>query len=151
MAVDYTAFVGNFPEFADAAQFSQAEVTFWLTLATKLQDLGRWGDLYDFGQQLFTAHNLVLQGQATQAASVGGAIGLVQGAVTGGTVDKTSYTRDPGAAMDPKSGHWNLTTYGLRYIALVRMIGAGPVQIGVGCGAGLGTTAWPGVIPPVWG
>jgi hypothetical protein len=127
------------------------EIQFWIDLGKKLINTCRWGDLAAYGLQLFVAHNLALEN-----ARCGGAAstpGMILGPITSAAVDKVSYSRDASAAMDPKNGHWNLTTYGLRYIYLVRMVGAGPLQIGVPPGGSnhAGGIAWPGVlIPPAW-
>ncbi len=150
MTVTVATFRANFPEFASDTTYPDTEVEFWLGLALLLHDAGRWGNLLDYGVQLFIAHNLSLQAQSAAASGGGQAPGQIQGPLTSASVDKVSYSRDPGAAMDPANGHWNLSTYGLRYIRLVRMIGAGPLQVGVPLydssqPSGLG---WPGVIFP---
>jgi hypothetical protein len=36
---------------------------------------------------------------------------------------------DTTAGIVPEAGHWNLTTYGMRFIQLVLMFGAGPIQV----------------------
>ena len=36
---------------------------------------------------------------------------------------------DTTAAMEPDAGHWNLTIYGVRYVRLVNMVGAGGMQL----------------------
>jgi Protein of unknown function (DUF4054) len=120
----------TFPAFADVVAYPDPQIQFWIDLAAYLHDPGRWGELLDYGVQLFVAHNLTLEISNTRAGQVGAVPGQVTGAVTSGSVDKVSYSRDPGAAMDPASGHWNLSTYGLRYVRLIRMVGAGPVHVG---------------------
>lgn len=151
MTVTAASFRANFPAFASTTTFPDTEVNFWIALGVLLHDAGRWGNLLDFGIQLFVAHNLSLEAGSNAASAGGQTPGQIQGPLSSATVDKVSYSRDPGAAMDPANGHWNLTTYGLRYIRLVRMIGAGPLQVGVPLydssqPDGLG---WPGVIYPV--
>ena len=72
--------------------------------------------------------------------------------VSGGTVDKVSYTRDVAAVMEENAGHWGMTMFGLIFLRLQRTVGAGPVQVGVpfGFGSGLPQSAslyngaWPG-------
>lgn len=151
MTVTIQGFREAFPAFSNTATYPNPEVQFWLELGQKLLNAERWGDVYDYGLQLFMAHNLSLEYQATMGGA-GQAPGQVIGPTTSASVDKVSYSRDPGAAMDPANGHWNLTTYGLRYIRLVNMFGAGPIQVGVPPG---GTNnpypfAWPGVLPQPW-
>jgi hypothetical protein len=144
MTVTVASFRANFPEFANDALYPDAQVTFWLSMATILVG-PRWGSLIDFGIQMFMAHNLSLEYGAMQASAGGQAPGQVIGPLSGGSVDKVSYQRDPGAAMDPSNGHWNLTIYGLRYVRMLRMVGAGPVQVGAPTGAECwDNAAWPG-------
>lgn len=142
MTVTAASFRAAFPEFANTGNYPDPQVDFWIALGVLLCG-PRWGRLLDFGIQLFVAHNLSLEFNAMKAAATNQNPGFVVGPVTGGAVDKVSYQRDPGAAMDPANGHWNLTIYGLRYIRMVRMVGAGPVQVGVPLGA-CSNGAWPG-------
>lgn len=151
MAANVVTFRESFPEFSDALVYPPAEVNFWLTLGTKLLSVERWGNVFDFGQMLFVAHNLSLQFSAKQNARAGQQPGQVIGAITSASVDKVSYSRDASAAMDPSNGHWNLSTYGIRYIQLVRMMGAGPVYVGAPtANDGASAFAWPGPMPGPW-
>jgi hypothetical protein len=143
-----------FPAFADDLAYLGPEIDFWIALGTNMINVGRWGNLASFGLQLFVAHNLSLEAARCGQGAASGP-GAILGPLTSATVDKVSYSRDSSAAMDPKNGHWNLTTYGLRYIQLVRMVGAGPLHIGAPLGAsnyGYGG-AWPGpdIYPPMSG
>lgn len=125
-------FRAAFPEFSNVANFADPEVQFWLDLSGKLIDQNRWGSAFDFGQQLFMAHNLSIGFTNQIAVSSGQQPGQVSGAITSASVDKVSYSRDAGSAMEPKNGHWNLTNYGLRFVQLMRMMGAGPIHVGGG-------------------
>lgn len=149
MTVTVASFRAAFPEFASMTTYPDPEVTFWLDLGLLLLNVERWGNLFDYGHMLFMAHNLALQFNSKKASASGGNPGNVQGPQTAGAVDKVSYSRNPGLAMDPKNGHWNLTIYGLQYINLVNMVGAGPLQVGVplgGAAADYYPGAWPGPI-----
>lgn len=146
MTATPASFRAAFPEFSSTATYPDAQVNFWLALSGKLLNAERWDDLLDFGQQLFVAHNLTLWFNAKRAAALGQNPGAVLGTVTSGTVDGVSYTRDAASVMDPANGHWNLSSYGLRYRDLVRMIGAGPVHVGNEGGQVI-VGGWPGVIP----
>lgn len=150
MAVTIDGFRGAFPVFQDPLNFPDPEVQFWLDLGTKLLSAERWADLLDYGLQLFMAHNLATEFAATNAGANGGVIGGIVGPVTSAAVDKVSYSRDPQGAMDPKNGHWNLTIWGLKYIKLVRLVGAGPIQVGVSVGDTNWPQfpGWPGVVLP---
>lgn len=146
MTVTAASFRMTFPEFADTVKYSAPQVDFYLDLGSKLMNAARWGNLFDFGQQLFAAHNLSLEAVAQRNANMGGNPGSVEGPQTSGNVDKVGYARNPGLAMDPKNGHWNLSTYGLRWVAMVRLVGAGPVYVGApnGAGSDFNQGAWPG-------
>lgn len=146
MTVTAASFRVNFSEFSDVAKYPTPEIDFWLGLGLLLLNADRWGTALDYGLQLFVAHNLSLQFDSKLAAASGQNPGKVVGNLTSGSVDKVSYTRDTSSAMDPKNGHWNLSTYGLRYIRLVMMIGAGPVYVGTPSAAELSqyAGAWPG-------
>ncbi len=140
---------GNFPAFKDNTEYPDPVINFWITYAKLFHDVGRWGTALDIGIQLFVCHNLSLEFNANHAAKRGQNPGFVIGPVTAGSVDKVSYSRDPSSAFDPAAGHWNLTTYGLRYWKLLMMMGAGPVQVGVPTeqDLNLGQGAWPGPFP----
>ena len=132
MTVTVQTFRAAFPEFSGntSTAYPDPEVQFWLDLSAKLLDQSRWADLYDYGRQLFMAHNLALGFSSKADAAMGQSPGQVKGAVTSASVDKVSYSRDAASVMLTDAGHWNLTTYGIRYKQLVRMVGAGPYQVG---------------------
>lgn len=147
MTVTVASFRQAFPAFANTTLYPDPQVQFWITLAEQLQNTERWGNLFDTGVQLFTAHNLVLEYQSNKAGPLNQKPGQIEGAVSSGSVDKASWSRDNSAAMEADAGHWNLSVYGLRYIRLLRMLGAGPVQVGVpmgGTSADWYPQAWPG-------
>lgn len=144
-----------FPAFMDPGCYPDYMVDIWMKLAAKLHDAARWGELLEFGVHLFVAHNLALEFGVTQGVLRGQTPGQILGPVTSGSVDKVSYSREINSLMEPGAGHWNATIYGLRYIRLVRMVGAGPVQVGADPSMTnepiASMTAWPGVIPPPFG
>ena len=149
MTVTSASFRSNLTEFADASRFPESQVTYWLGLAAKLvANTSRWGNLIDDGIQLFIAHNLTLERRAMDEADNGAAPGLSTGMINNKSVDKVSVGYDTTSAMELDAGHWNLTIYGMRYIRLARLIGAGPVQVGTpDCdpSGALGSSgAWPG-------
>jgi hypothetical protein len=148
MTTTPASFRGAFPAFANMTTFTDPQINFWLGFASHFFNIPRWGDLLDYGVMLFVAHNLSLEFNSIQSAGRGLNPGFVTGPVTSGSVDKVSYSRDVSSALDPKNGHWNLSIYGLRYIRMVALIGAGPIQVGVpgpGDPAQWGYNgAWPG-------
>jgi hypothetical protein len=150
MTASIPAFRGAFPPFSNTTKFPESEIKFWLDLATKLHNPMRWRNVLDEGIYLFTAHNLSIEFNAKTSACAGQSPGSIVGTVTSGSVDRVSYSRDASSAMDPKNGHWNLSSYGLRWIRLSRMMGAGPVYVGAPGPEELSASigAWPGVIYP---
>lgn len=100
--------------------------------------------LYDVGTELFVAHNLVLERQAAKAANRGAPPGVSRGAIGSESAGGASVSYDTSSGLLTDAGHWNLTTYGTRFVELVRLVGAGPVQVGWGHSpVGVGP-AWPG-------
>ena len=146
MTVTVASFRADFTEFSDVGIYSDSDVQFWLKYALLLLNADRWKSLLDLGTELFIAHNLVLEQQAKAAAANGGAPGISTGMVSAKSVDKVSISYDTNSALEKDAGQWNLTTYGTRYYRMMRMFGAGPIQVGIGNSPAF--SAWPGVIPP---
>ena len=150
--VTVSQFRQNFQAFKNANCFPNQVVAFWLSVAEKLINNARWGDLTDVGVQLFTAHQIALERQALDAANAGGVPGQATGLINSKSVDKVSVGFDTQGGAELDAGHWNLTTYGSRYIRLARMMGTGGLQIGVGCLPGDSSlssyNAWAGVWTP---
>jgi hypothetical protein len=146
MAVTVASFRQNYPEFASVAKYPLSGFTYYANLAGLLLNATRWGNLIDVGTELFIAHNLAIEAQAQAAAASGSPPGISAGPISAKSVDKASVNYDTNAGLEQDAGHWNLTTYGTRFIKLARMAGAGPVQIGAnGCVPPLSSAgAWPG-------
>lgn len=146
----------DLPEFASAALYPPAVITYWLSIAKLLLNPNRWDDtpaatgeptmLY-FGAEMFVAHNLVLERQAEAAASRRGIPGQASGPISSKSVGPLSISYDTGAAAELEAGHWNLTVYGQRFVRLARMVGAGGIQVGVGFAPFGSMGAWPGPWP----
>lgn len=159
-----TVFRSRFPGFQNPALYPDSQISFYLALAGKMLVADRWGNVLEEGQQLFTAHFLALD-QLAMRAGVGGIAGTAVGVLTGGTVDKVTYSRDVQSIMEDGAGHWGMTTYGLQYLRFARMMGAGPMQVGLPFGANAGnsgylgqggigqsaTAGWPGPMPGMGG
>lgn len=147
MSVTVASFRGAFPAFASTAIYPDAQVQMYLDMSLQLQDVNRWGTMMDYGTQLFTAHNLTLDYPSNKVGALGQKPGEIEGPVTNGSVDKVSYGRNPQAALNPKDGHWNLTSFGIRYVRLIMMFGAGPQHVGIPLGGSDPNwfpQAWPG-------
>lgn len=111
----------------------------------------------DFATELFVAHNIELEKQAVENASTGGDPGTGRGVIASKSIGGVSVSFDTSQIVDPNSGFWGLTTYGLRFIRLARLRGSGPIQVGIGVapaflifnsfGLSGSYNAWPGPWP----
>ena len=129
MTVTVDSFRANFCEFSDVNAYRDDDIAFWLMYANLLLNANRWASLLDLGLQLFVAHNLVLERQAKTASLNGAPPGLATGIISAKSVDSVSISYDTNSAMEKDAGQWNLTTYGQRYFRMMRMFGAGPIQV----------------------
>ena len=127
--MDAATFRADFPEFSSSVTYPDAQVNLWLGHAARLLPSDRWEDSLDLGTELFTAHYLALGRRDQMTANVGGVPGTVTGPQASKSVDKVSSSANTGAVILDNAGHWNMTTYGIRFLQLARMIGAGGVQI----------------------
>lgn len=134
MTVTPSSLRGNFPEFSNATNYPDSLVGFWLGVSDNLMlpAAQRWGNMYDFGIQLLTAHHLVLARRAIVTASNGGVPGVTSGAIANKAVDKVSVGYDSSNVTLDKGGMWNLTEYGIQFLQLSRQIGSGGFQ-STGC------------------
>jgi hypothetical protein len=69
---------------------------------------------------------------------------MITGVINSKSVDKVSIGYDTAGGIEAGAGHWNLTIYGTRLIKLIKMVGAGPVQVGIGCTPMYSGSAWSG-------
>ncbi|MDW3684900.1 DUF4054 domain-containing protein [Cupriavidus sp. CV2] len=127
--MDAAQFRQDFPEFSDTTRYTDAVVDFWLIVAVSLVNECRWGVLTDQGIELVTAHHLVLAARDEAAENVGGIPGQMTGPLASKSVDKVSSSYDTGAATIEDGGFWNLTSYGVRYLTLAKLMGMGGVQL----------------------
>lgn len=127
--MDAATFRQDFPEFADPQVYPDPQVAFYIRVAEKLLPECRWGEMLPYAIELFVAHHLAIGRQNEQAASVGATPGAVKGPATSKAVDKVSVSYDAGSVALDDGGFWNLTTYGIRFLQLARLFGAGGVQL----------------------
>jgi len=118
-----------FPEFADTTKYPDSQVEFWMTVAVSLVNPERWGVLTDNGIALVTAHHLVIANQDQSVATASGTPGEVKGATASKSVDKVSVSYDTKSVTIDGAGFWNMSKYGIRYITLAKMFGAGGLQL----------------------
>lgn len=150
MTITTASFRIDFPEFTSDVLYPDSVLNYWLNLGGLLLNADAWGisaatatnpptALFDIGLELFAAHNIVLEKQAANAAATGGDPGLNTGPVASKAVGPVNISYDTQAGIAADAGHWNLTTYGTRFIKLARMMGMGPVQVNIGsCYGGYG-------------
>lgn len=148
MAVTTASFRTKFVEFADLGRFPAWMIDYYVGLSAKMiNNPARWGELEDDGRMLFVAHHAVLERKALDSVASGGVPGVSTGVINSKSVDKVSVGYDTSAGTEEGAGHWNLTIYGLRLKSLMNMMGAGPVQVGVGCSSSGSAWAGPGTWP----
>lgn len=129
MALTSTQFRFDFPEFANPVQFTDGVITSWITTAGLLLNACKWGNLLTLATELLVAHNITLSARDQAAALAGGVPGEMTGAVSSKSVDKVSVGYDTNSAALLNAGDYALTTYGIRYLRLARMVGAGGSQL----------------------
>lgn len=127
--MDKEAFRCNFPEFTDESAYPDSLLDFWAVVAEGIVDDCRWGDMRDNALGLVLAHYVSLAIADQQAAIKGAIPGTNNGAVTQKKVGEASVSYDAINNSESGAGQWNKTTYGVRYISLTKLIGAGCVQL----------------------
>lgn len=137
MTVTVESFQQSFPEFADPGTYDSNMINLYITLGVNLQNGMRWDpNTFDYGTMLYVAHNCVLDARNRATARAGGLPGELQGPKTASSVDAVSKSMDTVAVRIEDGDQWNLTSYGVRFLHLVKLYGAGPIQVnGAGCGA----------------
>lgn len=151
MTITVDQFRTNFPEFSDANAYLDETVQFWFDIAALFMNAPRWGAALDIGTQLYAAHNLSLQYNATSLGAARQAPGSIVGTQTNGSIDKVSWARDASAAMMEGAGAYNLSSYGLRWYQMMKLMGAGAIQVGVPSASDqYYDGAWPGPFPAPW-
>lgn len=119
----------DFPEFSSLSLYPDTQVQFWINLATKLINPLRFRDVTKEAIELYVCHNLYLERLAQTQAAAGQAPGAQVGVLNNKSVGPISAGYDASAGTIDNIGDWNLSTYGTRLYRLVRMFGAGPIQV----------------------
>lgn len=130
MTVSISTFRTDMPEFSDSTAYPDSWITRYLNIANVQLSSGRWdASIIDYATELFIAHHLVLQQRRSKAATNGGAPGGNTGMLNSKSVDSVSAGYDTSSTALENGGQWNLTDYGIQFLQLARMYGAGGVQI----------------------
>lgn len=127
--MDIVQFRLDFPEFTDTIRYPNAQITLWSAVAAKQVRSTVWGDLFNTGVQLYTAHCIALASQNVKAGTVGGMPGTGGGVPNTKTVGSVTVGYDSVSTAEKDAGWWNLTNYGKQFIHLARIFGAGCVQL----------------------
>jgi hypothetical protein len=136
-------FRSNYPAFADATRFTDAEVQYWIDQAcsppnsTPAINKYRWGQFYQLGLQLWVAHNLAVQDMMAQRAGLPGMGGpsYVTSPMTGSgvpaskSVDGVSISYDNQIGLEHDAGWWGSTPWGNQFLYYLRMAGSAPIQL----------------------
>lgn len=124
-----STFREDFPEFNDTVKYPDSTVNFFIILGQKMLNADRWGDVLDYGIGLVVAHHLTIAARDQETAELGGTPGKVVGIETSKSVDKVSITFDAGGIAYDNAGFWNMTSYGIRFYQMLRITGAGGIQL----------------------
>ena len=124
--ISVEGFRDAFPQF-DIDTYPDVRVQFWMRLAQKLLNKKRWGNLLEEGLYLFMAHNLTVENQIVNAGTGGGSIGAVTSESQ--SIGDTSFSQGYDTSAYSKDGQMAATVYGQQYLDLVRIVGAGGVQL----------------------
>ena len=125
--VDIATFRAVFPELGDAAKYPDVQVQYYLDFAVQSLRPEAWRNLLERGTGLFVAHYLAMSAVSGSGAIPGrGQLGIVASK----SVGPASISYDNSAiSAQADAGHWALTSYGLMYWELMRMVGTGGWQI----------------------
>ncbi len=127
MTVD--SFRKNFPAFT-AELFPDDAVSVRLSLGDVFFSKRSWvpENLRDHVVGLYTAHYLAAYGSA-EAGGSGKNSGTGMGVVSSKSVDGASISYDTGSTTEANAGFWNATPYGRELWQLMRVFGAGAIQL----------------------
>lgn len=127
MTVD--SFRKNFPAFT-AELFPDDAVSVRLSLGDVFFSKRSWvpENLRDHVVGLYTAHYLAAYGSA-EAGGSGKSSGTGMGVVSSKSVDGASISYDTGSTTEANAGFWNATPYGRELWQLMRVFGAGAIQL----------------------
>lgn len=122
-------------DFGEFATTPEPLLEMWLNVAVNQVNADRWGALTTLGWELLTAHYTSIALQDLAVNNFGGIPGVVNGPATAKSADKVSVSKDTAAVTLERGGDLNMTSYGIRWLRIARMMGAGGMQLNVG---------WPG-------
>ena len=118
------------PSFQDSSIYSDEQLGMNLELAASMLDPNRWADWRPLGMALMVAHFIALDEREMRTSRKGGIPGQGGiGIMASKSIGSVSASFDVQSGSELNAGHWNMTSFGRRYIRMARMVGAGGVQI----------------------
>lgn len=111
------------PAFDNTTLYPDSTIAFWTAAAGVVLNPLPWGDMLGLGTQLYVAHQLVVAARNNAAAAAGGIPGQVTGTQTEKHVDKVGASYNAQNITLADGGFWNLSTYGIQFLQLARLIG----------------------------
>jgi hypothetical protein len=128
MTVVANTFRQQFTEFADPLVYSDTLIGTWVTTAAGFVDPTRWDTMADYGTSLYVAHNLAMSGRDQLTAQAGGVPGSPHGVLTSKGVRGVTASFSADSLTTAGDGAFNSTRYGIEFMRLSRLIGAGGYQ-----------------------
>jgi hypothetical protein len=115
----------HFTAFADVTKFPDAQVQFFIDMATVMCSPGVWCQLRQMGVELLTAHFLTMQQWMMQGAAGGAVPGMSTGIASSKSVSKVSVSYDQTMGSMEGWGPFNYTVYGRQYAWYAQLAGTG--------------------------
>lgn len=136
----------DLPEFSNTNDYTDGMVTYWLNAANLMVNADRFGDALNLALEQFIAHHIVMEKLAMDTAGVGGYPGLNKGTISSESPGGVNLSYDTNSVLELDAGHWNYTIYGGRFVRMMRLFGAGPIQVGAGMNGDCDNMPWFGPI-----
>ncbi len=127
--MDKTQFRLDFPEFISTTKYPDSQLDFWAGVAELLVRECVWKRMYTQAIKLYVAHEITLAAQNEATASTGGVPGTFAGIANNKTVGSVTVGYDSASTSEKDAGWWNLTTYGKQFYRLMKIFGAGCIQL----------------------
>lgn len=127
MTVTPTSFRLQYQEFADDNVYPDTLLNQYLKLAKMFIVQDVWGDAWDYGVSLWTAHNVAIAGDKLNGGDIFGITGIR----TSAHVGEVGYTADPKVLFQGLDGigFYARSSYGIQFFQLAKMFGSGGLQV----------------------
>ena len=119
----------NFPEFANEAVYTTAQIEFWVGLAEMQLPQQTWGTAWIQAVNLYVAHEITIAGINQKAATANGTPGVSGGIANTKTVGSATVGYDAPTTTEKDGGYWNRTTYGIQLYRLIKIFGCRAIQL----------------------